>query len=92
MIKIECKTTRVFFAKPNEKGTIAVQAFHNKLILQELKTDKNISEELQDGDIKDLPKVVCDFQNVQSIDVVIAILERIKKNIQYDPLNFALAC
>ena len=90
MISSNRKTTTVAFAKERGKGVISVQAFHNQLILQELNSDKQVSDRLDDADIKDRPKVVCDFQTTESIDVVIAILERIKNNMNVG--NFALAC
>ena len=92
MINSNRKTTTVFFAQEKEKGTISVQAFHNQLILQELRSDKEVSQPLNPADIKDMPKVICDFQRVESDDVMISILQRIKKNMQTDPYNFALAC
>lgn len=92
MIKTDNLTTTVSFARKNEKGTISVQAFHNKLILQQLKTEKKVSDKLEIEDIQDLPKIVCDFQSTQSVDVMIAILERIKMNMTSNPYNFAQAC
>jgi hypothetical protein len=95
MIKAKGKTTEVLFSKDGEKGAVSVQAHYNMLILQELTTDKKVADRLSivDGDIKDLPKVILDFQTTKSIDVVIEILNRIRQNIKRGHgMSFAEAC
>jgi|CXWL01.1.fsa_nt_gi hypothetical protein len=93
MIKTEGLTTEVEFARQNGKGTVSVQAFHNCLVLQEIIGDKKVSDPLLEGDIKELPTVVCDFQTIESVDVVIEILKRVRKNInEINSSNFAMAC
>lgn len=98
MIKAKGKTTEVLFSKDGEKGTVSVRAHYNMLILQELATDKKVADRLSivDEDIKDLPKVILDFQTTKSIDVVIEILKRVRQNIADSErghgMSFAEAC
>jgi len=55
-----------------------------------LATEKQIADKLELSDIQELPKVVIDFNNTKSIDILIEALEVIKRNYVVDTL--ALAC
>lgn len=94
MIQTNDLNTTVFFARENGKGVISVAAFDNKLVLQQLKSPKKVSDELKGIDIQDLPRVVCDFNTIESVDVMMAILQRVKENIIARNLehHYALAC
>ena len=94
MIKTKKLTTIVEFAKQSDKGTISVQSHKNFLILQEIIGEKKVADALEEKDIKELPTVVCDFQTVESVDVMIEILNRVRKNIRQADSRYwlAMAC
>lgn len=93
MITTENSITKVLFGNES-KANIAVSSKHGTLTLQMLTTEKQIGDNLEDGDIQELPKVEIDFFSPKSIDVVIRALEAIKKNYTPPPSidQIALAC
>jgi hypothetical protein len=100
MITTENSTTKVLFGNA-EKANIAVRANRGTLTLQMLAVEKQIGDELEtlkdgeslkEGDTQDLPKVEIEFQNVKSVEVLIAALQVIIKNYN-PPVDFlAEAC
>lgn len=76
--------TEVFFGAGN-KASISVSSKYDVLTLQMLSTDKNIGDRLEESDIKELPKIDMNFFSPNSIDVIIAHLEFIKRNITPPP-------
>ena len=89
MIQVENLITKVEFGTEN-KASISVSARKGTLTLQMLATEKQIGDKLELSDIQELPKVVIDFNNTKSIDILIKALEVIKRNYVVDTL--ALAC
>lgn len=89
MIQVENFITKVEFGTEN-KASISVSTKNGTLTLQMLATEKQIGDKLELSDIQELPKVVIDFNNTKSIDILIEALEVIKRNYVVDTL--ALAC
>jgi len=79
MITTENLTTKVLFGI-NGQANIAVGAKNGTLTLQMLNCQKKIAENIDDSDIKKLPKIEMEFFDVKSIDVMIKALETIKRN------------
>ena len=65
----------------------------NSLLIQDTpRTDVRIGDSVKAEDIKPLPKIDMEFSDIESIDVLIKQLERIKTHIQYPHGTLALAC
>jgi hypothetical protein len=90
MITTKDKTTTVVFGT-HKKASISVGPQGMNLVLQQIVSDKKIGDSLLDEDIKELPKVVLELQTIESIDVLIRALEKVKEN-HYKIYGFALAC
>ena len=92
MIQTKKHITTVTFGN-NGNATIAVGGKKNTLTLQQLLSAKEIGSGLEDGEQQELPKIVMEFFDTKSIDVVIKILQGIKENMTpTDWASFALAC
>ena len=79
MITTESLTTHIKFGTSG-KATIAVNAAKGTLTLQQLTNDLNIGQKPKTTDYADLPKVMLEFFDPKSIDIVIEALNTIKKN------------
>jgi len=87
--------TDVEFSKTKENGIISVGIDPSQsLLLQELTAPRTVGSSLKDDldNIEELPAVRLNFYNKESVDVVIAALEKIKKNIDNPCYQYALAC
>lgn len=93
MIQTTEQTTTIKFAT-GSKGTILTSSKRNILTLQALKTENvAVGVVCDNSDAHDLPKVLLEFNNTNSIDVLITQLQAIKKNIENTQwMNFASAC
>lgn len=91
MITSENNTTTVQFAAMDNVGKIGVGVRGTTIQLQELLSEINVGESLTSDDIKDLPKVLLEFSNVNSIDVLIKALNAVKEN-WTKKYAIALAC
>jgi hypothetical protein len=93
MITINNQNVEVEFAKDKNNGVIAVRGGGTTLSLQQLKVEGlKLGESWKDGDEIPLPKVNMEFYNVESVDVMIKMLEIIKKNLRNPYGDYALAC
>lgn len=90
MIASENNTTTVTFGA-YKKATIGVSVNGLSLYLQELASDKNIGDSICIEDIKDLPRVELEFNQMESIDVIIKALEVVRNN-WIAHYQYALAC
>jgi hypothetical protein len=90
MIASENNTTTVTFGA-YKKATIGVSVNGLSLYLQELASDKNIGDSICIEDIKDLPRVELEFNQMESIDVIIKALEVVRNNWIFK-YQLALAC
>jgi len=87
----EKKTVLVEFAKENI-GSVGLIASDNKLIIQQLVSDKKIGEKITPEDVKELPKIVLDFTKEESVDSLIKCLENVKHFMKYPNGTLHLAC
>ncbi len=94
MIQTKGNTTAVLFARQSNKANIAVVSDGNRMILSELLTNKSVHDIITNEDIRKLPKVICDFETVESIDVVIKVLTKVRRNIENSNLymGYCMAC
>jgi len=74
--------TKVEFGK-EQKGTISVSNNHTTLFLQELAKDKNIGDNLEAEDIKELPNITMDFSYIDYLQKMIKDLNYLKDNFDY---------
>lgn len=92
MITTSGLTTTVVFGTA-DKASISVNAEFAKLILQQLANkEMKIGDLPKQEDIQELPKVECLFTEIESVDVMIKVLEKIKFHMQYPYGTYALAC
>jgi len=91
MISTENNITTVQFASIDNKGKIGVQVNGLEIQLQELVSEIPVGERFEKEDVNDLPKVLLEFSNIKSVDVMIKALQDIKKN-WTNYYQFALAC
>lgn len=84
-------TTYVKFGTA-ERASLAVGCSGNFLTLQQLATEKKFGEDLKEEDIQEFPKIEMEFFDTKSIDVMIKVLEEIKKNMNPPWMHYALAC
>ena len=94
MINLNDKETKVQFSKQGSSPTLALSVFEKKLIIQQTANRYTIGSKIPLDQIQDLPKVVLEFEKIESIDVMIQLLERVKLNLQADSSSgqFSLAC
>lgn len=94
MITTKNLLTEVEFSKTKENGIIAVGVDYHSVTLQQLTAPRTVGLSLVDDkdNIEELPAVHLNFYNKESIDVVIAALERIKENMDNPYYTYALAC
>ena len=67
------------------------------LLLQQLEGAANIdigTTDIKSEDVKPLPKIIMNFHDEKSVDIIIDQLNRIKKKLQnpYGDMDYALAC
>lgn len=91
MIKIEEQTVTVE-SGINGKGAIALKASDNILSLRDLINEVAIGETWEDFDSKDIPKILIEFHNTESVDTFIRCLEVIKRNLQNPYGLYPFAC
>ena len=87
MIEIKENIVAVNFAEHKEAGVVSVGTNFNRVILQQLAKEMRVGISLNDADIIELPKIVMQFNCVESVDVMIKALERIRL-----VLSIPLAC
>lgn len=93
MIKITDPLNVIVEFGTADKASISVDAAFAKLILQQIIGDKKIGDTLKrDENIQELPKIVFLFTEIESVDVMIKVLEKIKFHMQYPYGTYALAC
>lgn len=96
MINTQEQNTTVKFGT-GDKASIGVSvngSQGNKVTLQQLSTDKTIGDKIDiTKDVSELPKVVLDFTNVNSVNALIGALEAVRRNMLMPPSpNYADAC
>ena len=92
-INITGQTVAVFFARDKDNASIGLSAHRNMLIIRQLATHKKVNDVITKEDEVELPKVVCDFQTVESVDAMMEILKRIRKNMEPDlMMQYCMAC
>jgi hypothetical protein len=87
--------TDVEFSKTKENGIVSVGVDpKTSLLLQPLTGFRTVGMSLENdlNMIEDLPAVRLNFYNKESVDVVIAALEHIKKNIENPYNQYTSAC
>lgn len=94
MITTKGLLTEVEFSKTKENGVIAIGTINQTVTLQQLHSPRTVGSSLLDdtNNIKELPKIELNFYNKESVDVLIAALVQIKKNIDNPYNHYALAC
>lgn len=90
MIKTERLKTTITCGT-SKKANLSIGNEFRKLSIQELATRKKIGDTLEGADIKELPVVDIKFQDIQSIDIMIKQLQKIKDGF-YPHGTLALAC
>ena len=87
MIEIKENVVAVNFAEHKESGVVGVGTNFNRITLQQLAKEMPVGISLNDADILELPEIVMQFNCVESVDVMIKALERIRL-----VLSIPLAC
>ena len=87
MIEIKYNIVGVNFAENKNTGVICTGVNCNQLILQQLSKPVEVGTVPNDVDIIELPKIVMQFNCVESVDVMIKALEQIRMI-----LTIPLAC
>ena len=87
MITITPESVTVNFAKDKTAGVIATESQFYQLILQEMIESVPVGEIALPENTKQQPKIVMNFNCIESIDVMIKHLERIRFN-----LSIPFAC
>lgn len=95
--KVKGRITTIEFAKKTLEASTAVSISKPeegtyRLSLQQLSTPLEIGEKLNPNDIEELPVVNLDFHHSKSIDVVIAYLRGLQKNMLEDQCQPCFAC
>jgi hypothetical protein len=91
MIQINEQTVTVESGK-NGKGAIALKASGNILSLRDLKNEKAIGEALEDSDAADISSISIEFHSVESVDMFLAALQVIKRNLLKTGGMYPFAC
>lgn len=78
MIEIKENIVAVNFAEHKDSGVISVGTNFNRMILQQLAKEIEVGSAPNDLDIIELPKIVMQFNCVESVDTMIKQLERIR--------------
>ena len=87
MIEIKQNVAAVSFAEHKEAGVVSVGTNFNLMILQQISKEIPVGNMVNDGDLVELPKIIMQFNCVESVDVMIKSLERIRLM-----LTIPLAC
>lgn len=100
MIRTKGLLTTATCGRCKEKGKLSIgnssaQADGSyALIIQELASgmEAEVGRTLKTEEVQELPKILIKFFTIESVDVAIKALERVKASIQNPDMLYALAC